>query len=116
MTVPLKAERRLFGRRELAIHAWVQIGRERRACMIRNLSENGAFIEFDGAAPQANTMRLFVDFEDFEVQCDVRHRQASAVGVFFRRPSLEMASSRQGPTGAELARQIRELWKQAENG
>lgn len=113
MTPLRKAERRLFGRRELAIHAWVQIGRRREACMIRNLSEQGALIEFDGAAPASNTMRLIVDFEDFEVDCDVRHRTGNAIGLYFR-PPKRVAAPNSGPTGTELARQIRELWKHAQ--
>jgi hypothetical protein len=47
-------ERRLFGRRELTIHAWVQFGRCREACLIRNISEQGALIEFETTAPHAN--------------------------------------------------------------
>jgi len=103
-------ERRLFGRRELTIHAWVQIGRRREACLIRNISEQGALIEFETTAPRATMMRLIVDFEGFEVDCDVRHRKGNAIGLFFRPEKVALPVAR-GPDGTELARQVRELWQ-----
>jgi hypothetical protein len=106
-------ERRLFGRRELAIHAWVQVGRRREACLIRNISEQGALIEFESMAPRANQMRLIVDFEDFEVDCDVRHRTENAIGLYFRPRKVELPATR-GQNGTELARQVRELWQHAQ--
>ncbi len=108
-----KTERRLFGRRELTIHAWVQIGRRREACTICNISDRGALIEFDGPVPYANTMRLIVDFEDFAVDCDVRHRTGTAIGVFFRPPKVMTAADR-GLSGAEVAKRVRAMLKQAQ--
>jgi hypothetical protein len=106
-------ERRLFGRRELTIHAWVQFGRRREACLIRNISEQGALVEFETTAPHANQMRLIVDFEDFEVDCDVRRRTENAIGLFFRPPKVALPAAR-GPNGNELARRVRSLWKHAQ--
>ena len=103
-------ERRLFGRRELTIHAWVQFGRCREACLIRNISEQGAPIEFETTAPRANQMRLIVDFE---VDCDVRRRTENAIGLFFRPPKVALPAAR-GPNGNELARRVRSLWKHAQ--
>lgn len=113
MAVNEHHERRLFGRRRLTIHAWVVLSRHREPCVIRNLSERGALIEFDGVPPAANNMRLLVDFEDFDVECDVRHRSGSAIGLYFRPKKIELVADT-GPTGNELARQIRALWQHAE--
>ncbi len=114
MAVTDTHDRRLFGRRRLTIHAWVLFGRHREACVIRNLSEQGALIEFDATPPPANNMRLVVDFEDFDVECDVRHRSGRAIGLYFRPKKIEPAADT-GPTGAELARQIRALWQHAQD-
>ena len=113
MRTTQKTERRLFGRRELTIHAWVQFGRRREACTIRNLSDRGALIEFDGPAPSVNTMRLIVDFEGFEVDCDVRHRSGTAIGLFFRPPKVMTVADR-GLSGAEVAKRVRAMLRQAE--
>ena len=106
-------EWRLFGRKVLTIHAWVQFGRRREACLIRNISEHGALIEFETTAPHANQVRLIVDFDGFEVDCDVRRCTDNAIGLFFRPRKVELPAAR-GQNGTELARQVRELWKHAQ--
>jgi hypothetical protein len=58
-------------------------------------------------------MRLIVDFEDFEVDCDVRRRTENAIGLFFRPPKVALPAAR-GPNGSELARRVRSLWKHAQ--
>jgi hypothetical protein len=58
-------------------------------------------------------MLLIVDFEGFEVDCDVRRRTDNAIGLFFRPRKVELPAAR-GQNGTELARQVRELWKHAQ--
>ena len=99
-------ERRNFGRRQMTVHAWVQIGGQRVPCTLSNLSDRGALIEFDELAPQANRLRLYLDFQDFEVECEVKHRQATALGLLFCVPDRPVAR-RKPMTGEEMAQRVR---------
>lgn len=84
-------EKRQFGRRWLTCHAWIKINRrgEREACIVRNISERGALLEFHGAPPAANRFRLSVDNPAIDAECDVRHRTGTAVGVFFVQAAID---------------------------
>ncbi len=101
-------EKRKFGRRSALWHAWVAVnGRAREACIIRNISEAGALLEFPDLVPEALNFRLMVDEADFEAICDVRHKRGRFVGVFFTRAPVITEVDR-GPTGTEIAFQLRE--------
>lgn len=101
-------EKRKFGRRSALWHAWVAVnGRAREACIIRNISEAGALLEFPDTVPEALNFRLLVDEADFEAICDVRHKRGQFVGVFFARAPV-IVEAEKGPTGTEVAFQVRE--------
>lgn len=86
-------ERRQFGRRQTLWHAWAKVaGREREACIVRNFSVVGALLEFTGAAPVADRLRLVIDAYGFEAECYVRHRSKLGLGVNF--DELAMAEAR----------------------
>ena len=75
---------RRFGRRRLICHAWVKVGRRQPfACVVRNISWQGALLEFDGEPPMANRFRLLIEDPYFEAECEVKHRRNNAVGVYF---------------------------------
>ena len=106
MTV--SGEKRKFGRRTVLWHAWVVVsGRPREACIIRNMSAAGALLEFSSAPPEADSFRLVVDEGHFSAACDVRHRRGRFVGVFFAQNAV-VATSDKGPTGTQIAFQLRE--------
>lgn len=68
----------------MTCHAWIYVERRQRiACIVRNLSARGALLEFADQAPFASRFRLVVEHPVFEAQCDVRHRTANALGVYF---------------------------------
>ena len=101
-------EKRKFGRRGALWHAWVAVnGRAREACIIRNISEAGALLEFSDLVPEATNFRLIVDEADFEAICDVRHKRGRFVGVFFARAPVIVAADK-GPTGTDVAFKVRE--------
>ena len=75
-------ERRQFGRRRTLWHAWVKVaGRGREPCIVRNFSEAGALLEFDGPVPVAGHLILTIEPFGFEVACHVRHRSRTGLGV-----------------------------------
>jgi len=81
-TVP--RERRRFGRRETYLHAWVSgPWLPEIACIVRNLSERGALLETEYACRLPNRFHLRFETIAFEAECEVRHRQDAAVGVYF---------------------------------
>lgn len=77
-------ERRQFGRRTTALHAWIKIpGRPQIACVVRNLSVGGALVEFDVPEWLPYRFRLHVEATGFETNCETRHVGERAVGVMF---------------------------------
>lgn len=97
-----RAERRQFGRRRMTCHAWVHVERRQRvACIVRNLSARGALLEFADLAPFASRFKLVVEHPPFEAQCDVRHRTANALGVYFSEEQ-----ERAAPSAGASTRQI----------
>ena len=96
-----------FGRRSMTCHAWIQIKRHQRIpCILRDISADGALLEFNGFAPPENSFRLTIDAEGIDAVCDVRHRRKNAVGVYFERPSIQPAE-RPTESGNELVQAIR---------
>ena len=77
-------ERRDFGRRELRVHGVAYVpGRPPAYCTVRNLSEQGALLEFNEPLVTAQKFRLVVESKDFEVMCEARHHRRNTVGVLF---------------------------------
>lgn len=77
-------ERRQFGRRQTALHAWIKIaGRPPIACMVRNLSVNGALLEFAVPDWMPFGFKLVIEATRFEVDCELRHQGHNGCGVMF---------------------------------
>jgi len=78
------AERRAFGRRSTCIRGIVRIpGRRPVHCIIRNISEAGALLDF-GQKPRVPFMfDLTIDGFRGTFPCEVRHDGSTAVGVRF---------------------------------
>lgn len=77
-------ERRQFGRRTTFLHAWIKIpGRPTMPCIVRNLSVNGALLEFDVPDWMPYSFRLRIEASNFEVDCELRHKGDKGCGVMF---------------------------------
>lgn len=80
--------RRQFGRRETSRTAIATIaGSTPIACMIRNLSEGGALLDFPEGIVPDRPFRLAIDGTPFNLFCEVRHHGAYGVGVRFLNPA-----------------------------
>ena len=87
-------DRRAFGRRETQISANIRVGYRIQPCIIKDISEGGALLEFpeDVELPQ----RLWLSWSDMpnEIVCEVRHVRRNRAGVEFARPiSLAMKAT-----------------------
>jgi len=81
---PSNLEQRAFGRRESRIHAFVRIpGRSPEPCIVRNFSEGGALLVFNGAFALPSRFRLTVEAKGVDVMCEVRRRNGTEFGVQF---------------------------------
>jgi len=81
------AERRQFGRRLIYTHALIHArGRPAVLCVMRDVSDGGALLEV--AHPQwlPSRFRLVVEAAGFETDCEIVHREETAVGVRFCAP------------------------------
>ncbi len=77
-------ERRQFGRRQTCVHATISTrGRPPLACVMRNVSVEGALVEV--AHPQwlPNRFRLIADALGIDGDCEIVRRTDIAVGVRF---------------------------------
>jgi hypothetical protein len=65
------------------VHAWVRFAKRMPiACVVRNISERGAFLE--GDLPQLpNTFLLSIPAFGIEVDCELKRQVAGGVGVYF---------------------------------
>ena len=78
------AERRQFGRRTTHIHGWVAIeGRQKIPCLVRNVSEGGALLEFEVPKNMPFMFKLVIDSKGFEAMCEMRHQGPTWMGVQF---------------------------------
>jgi hypothetical protein len=87
-----QTDQRQFGRRQTVWHAWVLVaGRPPLACIVRNISQTGALLEFPDGAPVAGKFQLVIDYLAFSSDCEVRHRGQWSAGVYFplQPPSIE---------------------------
>lgn len=81
-------DRREFGRRACAIRGMAMgAGQPPLACTLRDLSEGGALVDFDVAAPANRSVRITIDGTELEALCEVRHVRGRQIGVRFVRPS-----------------------------
>ncbi|MEQ1612773.1 MAG: hypothetical protein ABL904_08465 [Hyphomicrobiaceae bacterium] len=72
----LRREVRLTGRIKIADQPWL-------ACTIRNISPMGALLEFTMPVVLPRHFRLQIPIDLFEVECDLRHYDATNAGVLF---------------------------------
>ncbi len=78
------ADKRQFGRRHTQVRAWVRIaGRPAVQCIVRNLSDGGALLEFDEDVWVPFSFRLVSDDQSIDKVCEVRHQTGSRIGVQF---------------------------------
>ncbi len=80
------ADRRQFGRRNTRLHGWVVVeGRPRMACLVRNVSDGGALLEFPAPKSMPFRFTLVIDCKGFEALCETRHHKDHWMGVRFVR-------------------------------
>ena len=58
-------------------------GRTPIHCIVRNISEGGALLEFAAALRFPAKFRLYIEEHNCEYHCEVRHEGEYGVGVFF---------------------------------
>lgn len=81
------AERRQFGRRQTHVHALISArGRPPVPCLMRDISDGGALLEVAHPEWLPSRFRLLVEAVGFEADCEIVHRDDSAVGVRFATP------------------------------
>ena len=77
-------ERRAFGRRQAEEHAIVRVaGRPLQRCVIRNISEGGALLDFGEPVWLPFSFRLQWEGTKREETCETRHQNGGRVGVLF---------------------------------
>jgi hypothetical protein len=77
-------ERRQFGRRQTSCHGWVKVkGRPAIACVVRNISEGGALLEFQNAEMLPYRFRIVIESEGVDSDCETRHQTGNRMGVQF---------------------------------
>lgn len=77
-------ERRQFGRRQDSAHGWVIVeGRPRVPCIVRDISQAGARLDVDQPSWLPFRFHLVVESRGIDTDCEVRHQQATSVGVLF---------------------------------
>ena len=79
-----RVERRQFGRRLARRKGWIVVaGRPRVTCVVRNLSEAGAFLEVDTPSWVPFQFELLLDDSDASIACEFRHTRPQGIGVAF---------------------------------
>lgn len=58
-------------------------GRAPLNCIVRNISEGGALLEFSETPHFPNRFKLYIEAHNTEYHCEVRHSGDYGVGVFF---------------------------------
>ena len=80
------AERRQFGRRKTFLQGSLLIeGRSKLECVVRNVSEGGAFLECVVPKVLPFHFKLVIAAKRFEAVCEVRHQTEAWMGVRFVR-------------------------------
>jgi hypothetical protein len=84
-------ERRAFGRRRTHLHGFVHTsGRPAVPCIVRNISEGGALLEFDSDPfwlPSYFT--LTIDSDKFAARCEIRRKTPHGAGVMFEAVAIK---------------------------
>ena len=78
------ADRRAFGRRPTNQHAVAHVtGRAPLRCVVRDISEGGALLDFGEPVSLPHRLRLVWDGSGEHAECEVRHVQGGNAGVQF---------------------------------
>jgi hypothetical protein len=78
------AERRAFGRRDTQEHAIVRIaGRPTLRCVIRNISDGGALLDFGQEVWLPFQFKLIWEGTGRQETCDIKHQNGPRIGVSF---------------------------------
>ena len=82
---PAGIERRSFGRRQTNDHAIVRVpGRPAIRCVIKNVSEGGALLEFDAPVSWLPfSFQLAWETGARREDCEIKHHNGNRVGVAF---------------------------------
>ena len=79
-------ERRQFGRRSTCLHGWLAIdGRPKIACLVRNVSDDGALLECDVPKIMPFRFSLIIECKGFQASCEARHQTEKWIGIRFVR-------------------------------
>mgnify|MGYP000996670244 CR=1 FL=1 len=77
-------EKRQFGRRPTSMRAWAKVGgRPPQPCIVRDLSDGGALIEFDAPVWLPFSFRLTSETGEIDRVCEIRHQSERRFGVEF---------------------------------
>jgi PilZ domain len=77
-------QRRQFGRRDTNVRATALVpGYAPIVCELRNVSEGGALLVFEGVTVPSRPFRLLIDGTDLSLPCEVRHSGKNGTGVRF---------------------------------
>lgn len=63
-------------------------------CVVRNISDGGAMLEFDQAYILPKDFELYIDLEDYEVSCERRWEAGLNCGVMFTSERRHVAQQR----------------------
>jgi hypothetical protein len=78
------AEQRAFGRRQTFEHAIVRVaGRVPVRCIVRDISEGGALLDFGDEVWLPFSFRLVWEGTRREEHCETRHQSGGRIGVQF---------------------------------
>ena len=82
---PAGIERRTFGRRQTNDHAIVRVpGRPAIRCVIKNISDGGALLEFDAPVSWLPfSFQLTWETGARREDCEIKHHNGNRVGVAF---------------------------------
>ncbi len=82
---PAGVERRVFGRRQTNDHAIIRVpGRPALRCVIKNISEGGALLEFDAPVVWLPfNFRINWETGSRQEDCEIKHQNGNRVGVAF---------------------------------
>jgi PilZ domain len=100
-TVETGADRRAFGRRDTNMAGVVRLSNHvTHACVIRDISEGGALLEFPAPVNLSGRLRLSFDGAGQEIICEARHARGNRIGVQFVRNITLAARPLAAPTDA----------------
>ena len=75
---------RSYARRSVNWPAEVTLtGKRPMPCRVRDISEQGALLEFSARAPTTGSLHLKIATIGFDGICEVRHRSSRIIGVQF---------------------------------